>query len=315
MKITILDGYTTNPGDLSFEGFEQFGQVDYYDRTPAELTVQRAKGAQVVITNKTLLGADVLKQLPDCKYIGLLSTGYDVVDLDYTNENGITVCNIPSYSTEAVAQSTFAHILNIANQVKLHSDCVKAGEWAACNDFCFMKSPLFELQGKTLGLFGFGRIAKSVANIAKSFGMKVIGYSRSGFEHEFVQSVSLDELFCMSDILSLHAPLNPGTNGIICKDNIDKMKDGAVIINTSRGKLINEQHLADALMSGKIAAAGVDVLSTEPPKADNPLVGCKNCYITPHIAWAATETRGRLVDIAVKNLEAFLNGNPINTVK
>ena len=314
MKIVILDGYTTNPGDLSFSCLEKFGEVVSYDRTPYEKIVERAKGAEVIITNKTLLKAETLSKLPECKYIGLFSTGYDVVDLEYTDKHGITVCNVPSYSTEAVAQMTFAHILNIYNRVEHHSNRVHNGDWANGVDFCFWNTPLFELKGKTLGLYGFGRIAVAVAKIALSFGMKVLAYSRSEKEFEGVEFVGKRELFENSDILSLHVPLTPETKNLINKETISYMKDGVVLINTSRGKVIDEDALNEALNSRKIYFAGLDVLGTEPPKKDNPLLSNPYCMITPHIAWAAVETRQRLLGVVADNLEAFLNGKPQNDV-
>lgn len=314
MKIVILDGYTTNPGDLSFEKLERHGEVSVYDRTPAELIIERAKDAEIIITNKTPLSAETLSQLPLCKYIGLFSTGYDVVDLDYTDKHGIIVSNVPSYSTQAVAQMTFAHILNIYNRVEHHSDRVHAGDWVNGADFCFWNTPLHELANKTLGLFGFGRIAKATARIALAFDMKVIAYARHPKPFEGVTFVSKEELFKNSDILSLHVPLNPDTEKLINRDTISLMKDGAVIINTSRGKLIDESELSDALLSRKIFFAGVDVLSCEPPSADNPLLNNPYCMITPHIAWAAVETRERLLEVVASNLDAFVAGKPQNDV-
>jgi glycerate dehydrogenase len=314
LKIVILDGYTTNPGDLSFKRLERRGEVVFYERTPADKIIERAKGAEIIITNKTPLSAQTLSQLPECKYIGLFSTGYDVVDLDYTDNHGIVVSNVPSYSTEAVAQMTFAHILAIYNRVEHHSERVHAGDWVNGADFCFWNTPLHELMNKTIGLYGFGRIAQATAKIALAFKMNVIAFSRHPKDFEGVEFVSQDELFAKSDILSFHVPLTPDTENLVNRQNIDKMKNGAVIINTSRGKIINEKDLSEALNSRKISYAGVDVLSVEPPKADNPLLNNPYCIITPHIAWAAKETRKRLLDVVADNLDAFLSGNPQNQV-
>ena len=316
MIIVMLDGYTTNPGDLSFEEFGSFGEFISYDRTPKtkEAVLERAQDADIIITNKTPITPQIIDNLTKCRYIGLMSTGYDAVDVGYARKCGITVSNVPMYTTDAVAQMTFAHILNIFNFVAQNNELVHSGSWTKCKDFCFWDRPLSELSGKTIGLFGFGRIGKAVAKIANAFNMNVISYSRTKFAHEYVKYVDFDTLLRESDILSLHAPFNESTNLIINRDSIEKMKDGAVLINTSRGKMIDDYALADALKSGKLKAAGVDVLTNEPPKEDNPLLGCENCYITPHISWAAVETRERLIGITLSNLRAFLDGKPQNEV-
>ena len=314
MKITILDGYAENPGDLSWEWLSEYGEYTVYDRTPAELIKERADGSDIIITNKTPLRRDLLETLPELKYVGLLSTGYNIVDWEYCKSVGIPVCNIPSYSTAAVAQLTFALILEYTNAVALHSESVHSGEWSACKDFCYWKSPLTELQNKTLGIIGFGSIGKAVAKIADAFGMKVIASTNHPAPFGEVEFTDKDTLLAKSDFVSLHCPLTPLTEGMVNADFLAKRKKSAMLINTSRGQVVNENDLADALKNGVISAAGLDVLSSEPPKADNPLFGLKNCYITPHIAWAGFETRARLMDICRKNLEAFAKGEPINVV-
>jgi len=317
MKIVILDGYTENPGDLSWEGFEQLGELTVYDRTSltdAEEAIARIGEAEVVLTNKTPLTHDILSACPSVRYIGLLATGYNVVDIVAAKEKEITVCNIPTYGTSAVAQMVFALLLEICHHVGEHSQAVLNGDWTNCADFCFWNYPLIELMDKCIGIIGFGRIGQNTAQIAQAFGMKVLAYDEHVIEEAkgLGEYVSLDELLSQSDVISLHCPLFPSTAGIINKDNISKMKDGVIIINTSRGPLIVEQDLADALNAGKVYAAAVDVVSTEPIKADNPLLMAKNCIITPHIAWAPKESRKRLMDIAVDNLKAFLDGKPVN---
>ena len=317
MKIVILDGYTENPGDLSWEGFEQLGELTVYDRTSltdAGEAIARIGEAEVVLTNKTPLTRDILSACPSVRYIGLLATGYNVVDIAAAKEKEITVCNIPTYGTSAVAQMVFALLLEICHHVGEHSQAVLNGDWTNCADFCFWNYPLIELMDKCIGIIGFGRIGQNTAQIAQAFGMKVLAYDEHVIEEAkgLGEYVSLDELLSQSDVISLHCPLFPSTAGIINKDNIAKMKDSAIIINTSRGPLIVEQDLADALNAGKVYAAAVDVVSTEPIKADNPLLKAKNCIITPHIAWAPKESRKRLMDIAVDNLKAFLDGKPVN---
>jgi len=316
MKIVILDGYTENPGDLSWEGFENLGDLTVYDRTPADKIVERIGDAEVVITNKTPITAGTMDACGNIKYIGVLATGYNVVDAPAAKERGIPVCNIPTYGTEAVAQFAIALLLEVCHHVGAHSDAVHAGRWENCEDWCFWDYPLIELAGKTMGLIGFGRIGQATGRVAKALGMKVIAYDefQNDAGREIGEYVSLDELLERSDVISLHCPLFPSTEGIINKDNIAKMKNGVIIINTSRGPLIVEQDLADALNSGKVYAAGVDVVSKEPIEGSNPLLKAKNCIITPHIAWAPTESRARLMGIAVDSLQAFINGSPINVV-
>lgn len=316
MKIVVLDGYTENPGDLSWEGFEALGELTVYDRTPADQIIPRIGDADAVIVNKVPITRETLEKCPGIKYIGVLATGYNVVDIAAAKERGIPVCNIPTYGTTAVAQFVFALLLEICHHVSAHSDAVKAGAWTACPDFCFWNYPLIELAGKTMGIIGFGRIGQNTAKIAVALGMKVLAYDEYPNESgkALAEYVPLDQLLAQSDVISLHCPLFPSTKGIINKANIAKMKDGVIIINTSRGPLIVEEDLKEALESGKVFAAGVDVVSSEPIKADNVLLGCKNCLVTPHIAWAPKESRKRLMDIAVDDLKAFIDGHPINVV-
>ena len=317
MKIVVLDGYTLNPGDLSWEGFESLGEVQVYNRTPAEKTVERIGDAPVILTNKTAITKEILDQCPAIRYIGVLATGYNVVDVKAAAQKGIVVTNIPSYGTDAVAQYAFALLLELCHHVGLHDESVKAGEWEKCQDFCYWKTPLMELAGKTLGLIGFGRIGQRTGAIAQAMGMKVLAYDRyqrPEMENENCRYVSLEQLLAVSDVISLHCPLLPETKGVINRDTISRMKDGVLIINTSRGDLVVEKDLAEALISGKVAGAAADVVSTEPIKGDNPLLKAPNMIITPHMAWGAKESRGRLMNQAVENLKAFLSGNPVNTV-
>ena len=317
MKIVVLDGYTLNPGDLSWEGFESLGEVQVYNRTPAEKTVERIGDAPVILTNKTAITKEILDQCPNLRYIGVLATGYNVVDVKAAAQRGIVVTNIPSYGTDAVAQYAFALLLELCHHVGLHDESVKAGEWEKCQDFCYWKTPLMELAGKTLGLIGFGRIGQKTGAIARAMGMKVLAYDRfqrPELENENCRYVSLEQLLAASDVISLHCPLLPETKGVINRDTISRMKDGVLIINTSRGDLVVEKDLAEALISGKVAGAAADVVSTEPIKGDNPLLKAPNMIITPHMAWGAKESRGRLMNQAVENLKAFLSGNPVNTV-
>lgn len=311
MKIVVLDGYAANPGDLSWAPFEQLGELVVYDRTAPEDVAARLDGAAMALTNKTVLTRELMAGAKDLKYVGVLATGYNVVDVAAARELGITVCNIPAYSTDSVAQMVFALLLEICQHVGDHSRAVHAGRWTACKDFCFWDSPLIELAGKTMGIVGYGRIGKKVAEIARCFGMKVVAWTRTPRDPE---CVSLDELLKVSDIISLHCPLFPETQNLINRESIAKMKDGVIIINTSRGPVVNDADLAEALKSGKVYAAACDVAGVEPIPADNPLLGLENMIFTPHIAWATYEARARLMDIAVENVKAFLKGNPINVV-
>jgi glycerate dehydrogenase len=317
MKIVVLDGYTENPGDLSWECLEKLGDLKVYDRTPESQIVERVGDAEIIFINKTPLKKETLSKLPSLKFICVLATGYNVVDVDSAKELGIVVTNIPTYGTTAVAQFTFALLLEMCHHVWAHSEAVKNGAWTSCPDFCFWNYPLIELAGKTMGIIGFGRIGRTAANIAIALGMKVLAFDQyvdKTLENDNLKYVTLDELLAKSDIIDLHCPLFDSTKGIINKNTISKMKDGVMIINTSRGPLVVEQDLADALNSGKVAGAATDVLVVEPAKIGNPLINAKNCIITPHIAWAPKESRQRLMDIAVDNLKCFLEGSPVNVV-
>lgn len=317
MKIVVLDGYTLNPGDISWEGMEVFGDVTVYDRTKAEEVVERIGDAEVVYTNKTPITKDTLDACPNVKFIGVLATGYNIVDIAAAKEKGIPVSNIPTYGTAAVSQYAIALLLELCHHIGEHSDAVKAGEWTSNPDWCFWKYPLVELDGKTMGIIGFGRIGQDTGKIAQALGMKVLAYDafkRPELESETCHYVDLDTLLKESDVISLHCPLFPDTEGIINKDTIAKMKDGVMIINDSRGPLIVEKDLREALDSGKVAGAAVDVVSTEPIEMDNPLIGAKNVIITPHIAWAPKESRQRLMNIAVDNLKCYVENKPQNVV-
>ncbi|MDO5415856.1 MAG: D-2-hydroxyacid dehydrogenase [Lachnospiraceae bacterium] len=318
MKIVVLDGYTENPGDLSWDGIREFGQLTVYERTEtAALAEERMQGAEVVYTNKTVLSAELLDRCPELKFIGVLATGYNVVDVKAASERGITVCNIPAYGTEAVAQFTMGLLLELCHHIGSHSDSVKAGEWTVSRDFCYWNYPLVELAGKTMGIIGFGRIGQAVARLAQAFGMRVLAYSRHPkpeLETESCRMASLEELLEQSDVISLHCPLTEENRGLICRENIEKMKDGVFLINTARGPLIVEKDLKEALACGKVGGAAVDVVSAEPICWDNPLLTAENIIITPHIAWASKEARQRLMDIAAGNLKAFLEGRPVNVV-
>ena len=312
MKIVVLDGYAANPGDLSWAPLEALGELIVFDRTPADQVAARIADAELVLTNKTVLTRELIAGAKGLKYIGVLATGYNVVDVAAAAELGVVVTNIPAYSTDSVAQLVFALLLEICHNVGRHSQAVHAGRWTANADFCFWDAPLIELAGKTLGIVGYGRIGHRVAEIARCFGMNVIAWTRTPRDPE---CVSLDELLSRSDVISLHCPLFPETQNLINRDTIAKMKDGVILINTSRGPVVNDADLRAALDSGKVYAAGADVSTVEPIPADNPLLGAKNMFFTPHIAWATFEARERLMDIAVENVQAFLNGAPINTVR
>lgn len=316
MKIVVLDGYGLNPGDLSWKGMEALGELTVYDRTsPAELQV-RAEGAQALVTNKTLITAEDMASLPQLKYIGVLATGYNVVDIEAAKARGIVVTNIPAYSTDSVAQMVFAHILNITQRVGYYADENVKGRWTNSADFCYWETNLVELAGKKMGIVGFGNIGQATARIAQAFGMEVCVYtSKPQFAlPSGIKKMTLDELFAECDVVSLHCPLTPDTKEMVNAERLNIMKPNAILVNTGRGPLVNEQDLADALNEGKIAAAGLDVLSVEPSVKDNPLLGAKNCFITPHIAWATKEARMRLMDIAVNNLKSYQEGNIINNV-
>lgn len=316
MKIVILDGYTENPGDLSWNGFEQLGSLTVYDRTEEKDIVSRIGDAQAVITNKTPITRDTLNACQNIQYIGVLATGYNVVDIEAAKERGIPVCNIPTYGTAAVGQFAIALLLEICHRIGHHDKAVHEGRWQNSPDWCFWDYPLIELAGKTMGIIGFGRIGQATGRIAQAMGMKVLAYDENPNEtgNTIADYVPLEELYAKSDVIALHCPLLPSTEGIICKETIAQMKDGVIILNNSRGPLIIEQDLYEALESGKVYAAGLDVVSSEPIKEDNILLKAKNCIITPHISWAPKESRQRLMDIAVSNLKAFIDGKSENVV-
>lgn len=316
MHIAILDGYAANPGDLSWEEMKQLGDCVIYDRTSPAEVLERSRGAEILLTNKTVLNADTINALPDLRYIGVLATGFNIVDTEAAKVRGVIVTNIPAYSTDSVAQMVFAHLLNICQQVQHHSEEVRKGRWSNNPDFCFWDTPLIELCGKKMGIVGLGHTGSRTARIAISLGMEVYAYtSKSSFQlpHE-IKKMELDELFSECDVISLHCPLTPDTREMVNASRLAMMKQTAILINTGRGPLINEQDLADALNAGRIYAAGLDVLSQEPPQADNPLLTARNCYITPHIAWASTAARKRLMQIAVENVKAYMEGKAINIV-
>jgi len=317
MKIVILDGYTLNPGDLSWDWLQPFGEVVIYDRTPAEDVVERARGAEVIFTNKTPVDGAALRQLPSLRYIGVLATGYNIVDIETAKHQGIFVSNAPAYGTASVVQHTFALLLELCVHVQRHSDSVFDGDWRRSPDFSYTRHPLVELSGKTMGVVGFGDIGRKVGEIAAAFGMRVLATGRQVKQPragETFEWVELDELVRQSDVVSLHCPLTPDTRGMIHKKRLRMMKPSTFLLNTSRGPLIVEEDLADALNHDIIAGAGVDVLSQEPPRTDNPLLHAKNCLITPHIAWATQEARSRMMAITQANLVAFVAGRPVNVV-
>lgn len=316
MKIVVLDGYCLNPGDLSWKEMESLGDLKVYDRTsPAEL-LERSEGAEVLITNKTLISADDMEALPQLKYIGVLATGYNVVDVEAAKKKGIVVTNIPAYSTSSVAQMVFAHLLNITQRVGHYADMNRQGKWSDNVDFCYWDTDLIELDGKWMGIVGFGNIGQATARIALAYGMRVGVFTSKSQEDlpEGIIKMDLNELFTTCDVISLHCPLTPSTQEMVNAERLKLMKPNAILINTGRGPLINEQDLANALNESKILAAGLDVLSTEPPTSTNPLLSARNCFITPHIAWATKEARIRLMQIAVSNLEGYINGHIINNV-
>src|SRR5665213_100990 len=317
MKIVILDGYALNPGDLSWDGLKQMGELVVYDRTPYDKTVERCTGAEVVLTNKAPVRKEDMENLPDLKYIGVLATGFNIIDVETARKKNITVSNIPVYGTASVMQLTFALLLELCHHVQRHSDSVMSGKWSQSPDFSFRDFPLIELAGKTMGIIGFGHIGERVADVAAAFGMHILGSKRHPTDQTHRKNFSwatVTELLEKSDVVSIHCPLSPETEGLINRESLQQMKKTAFLINTSRGPIIVEKDLADALNQGTIAGAALDVLSTEPPPADNPLFKAKNCIITPHIAWATKEARTRLMDMAVSNLKAFKEGRPVNVV-
>jgi glycerate dehydrogenase len=314
VKIVVLDGYTMNPGDLSWKGLESLGECAVYERTPPERVVERAAGAEVVLTNKVVLDGAVMARLPDLKYIGVLATGYNVVDTAAARERGIVVTNVPAYSTRSVAQLVMALVLELAHHVGHHARTVREGRWTASKDFAYWDHPLVELEGLVMGIVGFGQTGRAVADMARAFGMRVLVHTRTPTAGPGVEFVDLATLLRRSDVVSLHCPLTPETEGLVNAKRLATMKPTAFLINTSRGPVVNERDLAEALGAGRIAGAGLDVLSTEPPKADNPLLAAKNCFITPHFAWATRAARERLMKTVVENVRGFLAGRPQNVV-
>ena len=319
MKIVVLDGYTENPGDLSWEGLEQFGELEVYDRTAYQdddLIRERIGDAELVVVNKTPITARTLDACPGIRLIAVLATGYNVVDFQYAAKKGVPVVNVPTYGTDIVGQYAVGLLMEICSHYGHHSNTVAEGRWQACEDFCYWDYPLIELAGKTAGVIGLGRIGRTTARILGAIGMKVLAYDSFPTEEgrKLAEYVSLEKLLSQSDVIFLHCPLFPETEKIINKDTISQMKDGVILINNSRGQLVCEQDLADALNCGTVYAAALDVVSTEPIRADNPLLGAKNCLITPHISWAANESRQRIMDITVDNIRAFLEGSPVNVV-
>ena len=316
MNIVILDGYSANPGDLSWKELESLGNVTVYDRTSPSETVTRAAEAEVVLTNKVVIGREEMAQLPHLKYIGVLATGYNVVDIEAAHERGITVTNVPAYSTESVAQMVFAHLLTVTNRTEHYAIANREGRWTNNKDFCYWDFPHMELSGKTFGIVGLGNIGMRVATIANAFGMRVCAYTSKSEDQLpcFIEKKSQEELFSECDVISLHCPLTPDTRHLINSETLQKMKSSAILINTGRGPLIDDQAVAEALAEDRLAAFCADVLTEEPPKATNPLLGQPNAFITPHIAWASTEARIRLLQVAIDNVRAFLNGHPQNVV-
>ena len=317
MKLIVLDGYCLNPGDLSWDALRSLTELEVYDRTPAAAVVDRVGGAELVMTNKTPLDAATQAALPNLKYVGVLATGYNIVDVAAAKQRGIVVSNIPTYGTASVAQHAFALLLELCHNAGLHANAVRDGEWTKNPDWCFWKTPLMELSGKTMGVVGFGRIGRQTAKIADAMGMRVLAndtYQGETPGYDGFRWVSIDELLAESDVVSLHCPLTADNKGLINSERLRRMKATAFLLNTSRGPLMVDQELADALNAGVIAGAGLDVLSLEPPVNGNPLFSAKNCIVTPHIAWATKEARARLMDVAVNNVQAFLAGNPQNVV-
>ena len=318
MKIVILDAFTSNPGDLSWDAIEEFGELTVYERTTSEQVVERCSGSEVVLTNKVVLNAETIDQLPELKYIGVLATGTNVVDVSFAKEKKICVTNIPGYSTDSVVQHILALMLHFNSKVSVHNDAVQKGDWVNSIDFSFTLGTLNELSGKTLGIIGLGTIGRKLARVADAMGMKIVAAHQSSMDRlelpYEVEWLPVDEVFTLADFLSLNCPLTPKTEKVVNAEHLKKMKSSAIVINTGRGPLVNEQALADALNNGTIAGAGLDVLSTEPPAGDNPLLSAKNCVITPHIAWASREARARLIAIAANNLSSFLSGFPQNVV-
>lgn len=316
MQIVVLDGHTLNPGDLTWEGLEAVGPCTVYDRTPDERIAERAAGAEIVLTNKTPLTADTLRQLDRLKYVGVLATGYNIVDAEAARTRGVPVTNVPTYGTDSVAQMVFAHLLNLTQRVGHHAETVREGRWSTCPDFCYWDTPLVELHGMTMGIVGLGRIGRATAQLARAFGMSVLACDvrTPSAVPEGCELVDVDDLFRRADVVSLHCPLTLQTAALVNAERLALMKRSAFLVNTSRGPLVDEQALAEALNDDRIAGAGLDVLAVEPPVQSNPLLTAKNCFVTPHIAWATRAARQRLLRVAVENVVAFLRGKPQNVV-
>jgi len=316
MRIVVLDGYTLNPGDLSWDGLREIGHCEIYDRTSPEDVVSRARGAEIVLTNKVVLSHEIVDQLPNLKYIGVLATGYNVVDLEAARERGIPVTNVPTYGTRSVAQMVFAHLLNLTQHIGYHAQTVREGRWSHAPDFCYWDYPMIELADRTMGIVGFGRIGRATARLAMAFGMNVLVFDVFPLTSvpQGVEVVGLDRLFGESDAVSLHVPLTPQTDRLVDAERLATMKPTAFLINTSRGPVIDEQALAAALNADRLAGAGLDVLAVEPPDSQNPLLSAKNCYITPHISWATSSARSRLLNTALENVRAFVDGKDQNVV-
>lgn len=316
MKITVLDGYGMNPGDLSWKGLEELGDVTVYPRTSPDKVVERSRDAEILLTNKVVIGRETIAALPKLRYVGVLATGYNVVDVDAAREHGVTVTNVPAYSTDSVVQMTLSHILNITGRVAHYARLNREGRWSASPDFCYWDTPLTELSGKTIGIVGLGNIGMKVASMARCLGMDVFALTGkdSATLPDGIQKTTLDGLLGVSDVLTLHCPLTEKTRNMINAETIGRMKRGAILINTGRGPLVDEQAVADALVSGQLGGYGADVMCSEPPSADNPLFSAPNAFITPHIAWATLEARQRLMDTAVANVRMFIAGNPQNVV-
>lgn len=316
MKIVILDGYSTNPGDMSWYGFNTLGDLKVYDRTTSDSIIERCFDAECILTNKVIIDSKIMDKLPNLIYIGVLATGYNVVDIEAAVKRGIVVTNIPAYSTDSVVQMTFAHIFNITNRVGEYSVDNRQGKWSANQDFCYWKYPMYELVGKKIGVIGLGNIGMKVAMVSMMFGMEVFALTskHTATLPSGIQKVTLDDLLNICDIITLHCPLSKSTHEIINSETLSKIKPGAILINTGRGALVNEYAVAEALKSGHLGAYGTDVMCQEPPKSDNLLFSVPNAFVTPHIAWATVEARERLISIAVENLRAFLNGAPVNVV-
>jgi len=315
MRIVVLDGYTLNPGDLSWDELKALGATTIYERSAPEEVVSRAQEADIILTNKVVLSREILGRLPQLKYVGVLATGYDIIDTQAARERGILVSNVPTYGSASVAQMAFAHLLNLTQHVAYHAQTVAEGRWSKSEDWCYWDHPLLELAGKTMGIVGFGRIGQATARIALAFGMKVLAYDAQPISPSpGISALDLDNLFRQSDVISLHCPLTPATERLVNRERLTQMKPWSYLLTTSRGGLIDEAALATALNTGQIAGAGLDVLSEEPPRPDNPLLSAKNCFITPHIAWATRAARQRLLEIVVENLRTYLAGQPQNVV-